>query len=497
MGGIDLSETGFMLLQSIESGIEIVLCASCMASFFYPFMTEKKERRAVKRKKSFIVFLAYGSMHLIGMAASIYGWLCMVLVIILLVAASKFTGMDKKLTFFLNILFFSIWNMSRLIIESIYYVFIMKFAGAITEINTVYGSIIISDFIVMTLQIVFFFIMLYFAQRKLQNKRLELHRKELCYLCVTPIVGILFGNIIFQMLLTVKENTFFLLYEQYPLLIGLVPLIAALFYLGMIIAIMSYQEMVSLQEEKNKYFIEEQQLRAIRERMEEVEQFYGGIRRMKHEMKNHLTNIKGLAGSGNYKEMERYIAKMDESMNMLELSIQTGNAITDVIVNDKQKAADKQGIQFQSEFRYPVSDGYDAYDIGIIINNLLQNALEACERMETGKKYILLSGRQKKRFFIIDVKNSLEGEVVFDRNTNLPRSTKENTAGEAISLHGIGLSNVKREAAKYLGNVDIKVKKNEFSVTVLLQERNEDFRSKRGFGGCMPVRCQGAENRHI
>ena len=28
-----------------------------------------------------------------------------------------------------------------------------------------------------------------------------------------------------------------------------------------------------------------------------VEQFYSGISRMKHEMKNHLTNIKGLAGS--------------------------------------------------------------------------------------------------------------------------------------------------------------------------------------------------------
>lgn len=314
-----MSETGFMLLQSIESGMEIVLYAICMTAFFYPFMTEKKEWRAVKLKKSFIVFLAYGSMYLIGMTASIYSWLCMAIVIILLVMASKFTGIDKKFIFFLGILFFSIQNMSRLIIESIYYVFIVKFTEDITEINTIYDRIIISNFIVMTLQIVSFFTMLCFAGKKLQNKRLELHMKELCYLCVTPIVGILFGNIIFQMVLVVKGNTFFLLYEQYPLFIGLVPLIAALFYIGMMITIMSYQEMVSLQEEKNKYFVEEQQLRAIRERMEEVEQFYGGIRRMKHEMKNHLTNIKGLAGSGNYGEMEQYIAKMDESMNMFEL----------------------------------------------------------------------------------------------------------------------------------------------------------------------------------
>ena len=39
-----------------------------------------------------------------------------------------------------------------------------------------------------------------------------------------------------------------------------------------------------------------------------------------------------------------------------------------------------------------------------------------------------------------------------------------------MALHGIGLSNVKREAEKYRGNVDIRAEGNEFQVTVLLQE---------------------------
>lgn len=159
--------------------------------------------------------------------------------------------------------------------------------------------------------------------------------------------------------------------------------------------------------------------------MEEVEQFYNGIRQMKHEMRNHLTNIKGLMESGNYEDMQQYLSKMDESMNVFEITIQTGNAVTDVIVNDKQKAASKQGVQFQSEFSYPVSDRYDAYDIGIIVNNLLQNALEACEKMNTGERYITLSGKQKRKFFLIEVRNSFDGEIKFDSNTNLPVSDKE------------------------------------------------------------------------
>ena len=378
-----MSEMGFMLFQHIASGAETVLCAFCMAAFFRPYMAGRKNRL----QKTIAVFLAYGTVYVAGEALSISGWLCMVIVLLLLMAGGRWLCLERKQVFLYGILFFCTRDMGRLITESLYYLFNGK---------TVQG----------------------------------------------PFTG-------------------------------LVPLIAALFYAGMVVTVASWQEMVGLQEEKKKYFVEQQQLVAIRERIGEVEQFYDGIRRMKHEMKNHLTNIKGLAGSGSYEEMEQYITRMDESMNVFEMSVRTGNAVTDVIVNDKQKAAEKLGIRFRSDFVYPASDRYNAYDIAIIVNNLLQNALEACGRMASGEKYISLSGSRKNRFFLISVKNSFEGEVVFDKSTNLPVSTKApEVSGGPAPLHGIGLSNVRREAAKYLGNVDIKVKKNEFSVTVLLQERS-------------------------
>lgn len=468
-----MSETGFMLFQHIVGGMETVLYAACMTFLFYPFMAGRKEQWKNVLKKAAVVFLSYVLAYLVCEAASIPGWLCMIILIVLLVAANKILGMEKNDVFLIGVLFWGIKDICRLITESLYYILSMKFLQGLYNESIIYRNVAVGYSAVMILRFGLLFIMLLFISRRLQKEALELHAKELCYLCLIPIVGILFGNIIFRLLFTVKESVFFQLYEQYPVFIWLVPLTSVLFYAGIVITIMSYQEMVRLQEEKKKFFVEEQQLRAIRERMGEVEQFYDGIRRMKHEMKNHLTNIKGLAGSGSYEEMEQYIGKMDESLDAFELTIRTGNAVTDVIVNDKQKAADKQGIRFSSEFLYPASDGYDAYDIAIIINNLLQNALEACERMEGGKRFISLSGRQKKRFFLICVKNSFEGEVEFDKNSNLPVSTKgADPLGKAASMHGIGLSNVKRETAKYLGNVDIKVKKNEFIVTVLLQERS-------------------------
>ena len=464
-----MSEAGFILVVDIAVRIETLLYAVCMAAFFYPFMAGKKEQRKSKIKKVLMVFLIYTVMYFVNMAASVYGWLCMIIVIILLMAASKFLDMNREFTFFLGVIFFCIRNLSALIMRSISYFLDKYLEHKAVSVENVFRNAAWNYVFVAVLQLILFSIMLYAVVRLLKKKTMKLHIKELCYLLLIPITGILFVNIIFNILLIVNENLVFQLYEQFPVFLGVVPVVAALFYAGILITIVSYQKMIGLQEEKEKYFVEQQQVHAIQERMEEVEQFYNGIRQMKHEMKNHLTNIKGLVRNGSYGDIEQYIDQMDESMNVFELTTKTGNTVTDVIVNDKQKAAEKQGILFQSEFSYPKSDGYNAYDIGVIINNLLQNALEACEKMAEGKRYIYLSGRQKKKFYVINVKNSFEGEVIFDTKTNLPLSTK----GKDIALHGIGLSNVKREADKYMGDVDIRARKNEFSVAVLLQERRK------------------------
>ena len=50
-----MSETAFVLFQNIIGGIETFLYAVCLTAFFYPFMTEKKERQGSKLKKILIV----------------------------------------------------------------------------------------------------------------------------------------------------------------------------------------------------------------------------------------------------------------------------------------------------------------------------------------------------------------------------------------------------------------------------------------------------------
>ncbi len=420
------------------------------------------------------VFASYSIIYFFNMAVSMGALVCMASVIVLLTLAAKYLGVEKKTALFMGVVFFCIRNLSSLAVASVNFYTGRHLVKGEEGVERVLRNAALNFCLVELLQLVLFSALLYTAARQIRKSRMELHIRELCYLLLTPVTGILFVNILFRILIVTTGELSIQLYEQYPVLIGIVPVAAVLFYAGILVTIISYQKMVGLQEEKERYFVEQQQVHAIQERMAEVDQFYDGIRRMKHEMKNHLTNINGLLESGDYGGMGQYISRMDESMDAFEISIKTGNAVTDVIVNDRQKAAEKQGIRFRSEFTYPESERYDAYDIGIIVNNLLQNALEACGKMLQGDRYIFISSRQKRKFFLIEVRNPFEGEIIMDADTNLPISTKEKEPfGRQGSMHGIGLSNVKREAEKYMGDVDIRVKKNEFSVTVMLQERRQ------------------------
>ena len=457
-----MSETGFRIFNQVFSAGAGLTYAALLTAFFRPFVPQDKRRRGL-----LFVFFVYILFEIVcNRAALPQGSFGLILMTILLVA-SKWIGLGKPSVFLLTLLYFNARISSGLMVQSLYFIVERSVPYRLEPPEAVFLRAALLVVLFLLSHASMLAVMLYALQRQMRKQKMTLHRRELCYLTLVPTAGILFGQVISRLLVEFKDGVLLQLYERHPAFLAVIPVLALLFYAGAYLTIAFQQGMAALREEQATHYMEYQQTQAIRARIHEAEQFYTRIRGLKHEMRGHLTNIRGLAQSGEYTSLEDYIAKMDESMSGFELTLQTGNPVTDVIVNDIRRRCLDLGIRFQVEFHYLDPEAYDAFDVGIILQNLLQNAVEACEKVDEGERFIVLIGTRKGRFFLIEVKNSFVGEVIFGQD-GLPVTTKQ----EDAPMHGIGLSNVRREAEKYMGELELRTNQREFSATVLLQERS-------------------------
>ena len=319
---------------------------------------------------------------------------------------------------------------------------------------------------------VFFYTAVFVAMTTILQKLIKgvavMEWQDVILLSVLNFVGSMIAKIISGLITVKLDDRLFILFDEKPDLLWKMPLIAVLIFVGETALIYFWQRYRILLAERQKHFVEEQQVKAMKKRLEEAENFYGSIRKVRHEMKNHMANIKGLADAGQYVEIEEYVQKMDETMQALEYKYVTGNAVTDVIINDKWRRAEKAGIRFEADFQY--GGEIPVFDLGIIMNNLLDNAIEACEKLESGQCFIRLVLKRKKQFLLLEVENSFDGNMSVREAGSLPATTKQNVLPDIVTEHGIGLENVKDMAERYFGGVKIKVKGNVFHVTVMLQQ---------------------------
>ena len=140
-----------------------------------------------------------------------------------------------------------------------------------------------------------------------------------------------------------------------------------------------------------------------------------------------------------------------------------------MIIHQTRQRAKRKEIIFESDFHCPKNPEIDVYDIGIILNNALQNALEACEKI-SGEREIKIRSFMRGNLFFIEVENNFGGELNFDAETNIPATTKNEK-----KLHGIGLANIRRSAQKYSGDIEIEIlsgrREKIFRLTVMLYKK--------------------------
>ena len=312
------------------------------------------------------------------------------------------------------------------------------------------------------LQIIFygiFLVLLYFALRKIirsfSDKDYRIQRTELYFLLVPGTVGLLVCLLLRTIMITIENDMPKLLCDRYPILSIIVPAILILSLLSILYAVKTFQNMIVLNREKNSRIILEKQIGSMQEHMEEMEHIYSGIRSMKHDMKNTLAVIMELAGKDET-ELQTYLSEINKGFEQLEFRFRTGNTVADVLLNMKYHEAVRTipDIEIDAErLLFSENMHIQSYDIGVIIGNALDNAIEACRKLKAEQQeaetFIRISSFTRGKMFFIEVENSFNGKVRRKKQSEFPVTEKSDNRA-----HGMGLANIKHTAEKYHGGVD-------------------------------------------
>lgn len=182
--------------------------------------------------------------------------------------------------------------------------------------------------------------------------------------------------------------------------------------------------------------------------------------RLLHDIKNHLLIIEGLLKYGLSEKALVYIQELRNSELESKPWMQSDNVIVNALMNEKINLAKSKGIKVQLR----TSDLKDSFindrDWCVILGNLLDNAIEACEKVE-GKKEIIVKIDDVAYGTIINIRNSYCGDVP-DMEGEVP------TAKADKEEHGIGNQNVRLAAKKYGAIILYKKEKEMFGVTLVL-----------------------------
>ena len=218
---------------------------------------------------------------------------------------------------------------------------------------------------------------------------------------------------------------------------------------------------------QNRLFV--QQIQLCSRQTAEQEATYKELRRLRHDMKNHLTSLIGMIDSGNANDARDYIENLLNDGKLIKTGdiSRTGNIVVDSLINYKYSMAKELGIDFNANVFIPTELPFKNENIVIILGNLLENAIEACVKVDSNNRYIGLEMNYEKNMLHICIKNSCIGAV------NKNSSGEIETTKEDKENHGMGIPSIKMAAKEYDGDVLIKNEENEFTVVVVLYEKTE------------------------
>lgn len=220
-----------------------------------------------------------------------------------------------------------------------------------------------------------------------------------------------------------------------------------------------YGEIMRLIEESRKQQQEIEQNRFYECQVEMMQKSLAEIKEVRHDMRNKLVAFSKNAVVGKNDEAIQLISGIIEECGNGNIYAKSGNMVIDSIIEYKLRQAKAFNIRFQSDLLVPEELECMVSDLGVVIGNLLDNAIEAAS--QTNDRWIRLKMEYTKGRLLLKMSNSYTGKVNYVGNRIV-------TSKKDASNHGMGLRSVERVVKKFDGEMELSHNENIFEVMILM-----------------------------
>ena len=240
--------------------------------------------------------------------------------------------------------------------------------------------------------------------------------------------------------------------------------LALLFFVMSLIVIYFFTELNKGYQRDSKLFLLENNFATLQEQIAVQQQNSENVKKIRHDIKNHLINIRSLIDSGEITDAVRLLDKAAENVNLTQSGemVNTGNNFVDAIILSKTALCKDKGIDFTYSVQPLQELNIDVVDLSSLLSNLLDNAVESA--VQTSSPFIKLAILKYNAYYTICVENSYKGKEFLKESAGTLVTTKSDNA-----LHGYGTQIISDIAQKYDGSYSWEAQDNRFISTVLLK----------------------------
>ena len=221
---------------------------------------------------------------------------------------------------------------------------------------------------------------------------------------------------------------------------------------------------------KNKYDkrLSDFQDSVLKKQRDEVQNIYQTMRAWRHDYHNHIQTIKAMIELGKVNKLSEYLDNLEKDLDSIDIAIRTGNVGLDAILSSKVSIAKKNNIEVNCTAKVPENLLVSDVHLCAIVGNLMDNAIEACERMKGCGD----DGADGKAVRFIRVYIGLFKKQLYINVTNSTKEKRRRGFGELVTKklgeHGFGLRRIDKIAEKYGGFVNRKNEPGVFATEVML-----------------------------